>query len=122
MSDANALTAKLLIEIPARFPNIRVWCNNRVDAMLPGFNGRMRRVQAGIDGQADISGIVGPSGKRLELEVKCGKDRQSLEQIAFERMIRERGGVYVLVAYQRDNGGMTMDGVVKWTLEMLADL
>jgi hypothetical protein len=82
----------------------------------------MRRVQAGIDGQADISGIVGPSGKRLELEVKCGKDRQSLEQIAFERMIRERGGVYVLVAYQRDNGGMTMDGVVKWTLEMLADL
>jgi hypothetical protein len=93
---ANRLTAELLIEIPKRFPNIRVWRNNRVDAMVPGRGGKLRRVQAGIDGQADLSGIIGPHGVRLEIEIKAGKDRQSDEQIAFQEMIERRGGVYII--------------------------
>ena len=91
---ANELTAALLIEIPKRFPNIRVWRNNRVDAMAVGRNGKLRRIKAGLDGQADISGIIGPTGRRLEIEVKVGKDSQSQDQQAFDAMITGHGGLY----------------------------
>lgn len=102
---ANELTSKLLIEIPKRFPSVRVWRNNRVDAMVAGRGGKMRRVSAGIDGQADISGIMGPSGRRLEIEVKVGRDQMRHSQAAFELMIQSHGGVYLVA---RD----TPDGVL----------
>jgi hypothetical protein len=93
---ANIITARLLIEIPAQFPGIRVWRNNRVDVMAAGSGGRMRRVQAGVDGQADITGIIKPSGKRLEIEVKAGKDRQSAAQVSYDAMIQDHGGIYLV--------------------------
>ena len=93
---ANVLTSELLVEIPRRFPNIRVWRSNRIDALLTGAGGRLRRVKAGIDGQADISGIVGPTGRRCEIEVKAGKDRLSLDQYAFQHMIESHGGLYLI--------------------------
>lgn len=96
MTEANSITAQLLIEIPKRFPNVRVWRNNRVDAMVTGRGGKLRRVQAGINGQADISGIIGPMGRRLEIEVKSKNDRQSREQMGFELMIQSHGGLYLL--------------------------
>ncbi len=100
MSLANDITARLLIEIPKRFPGARVWRNNRVDAMVPGRGGKLRRVMAGIDGQADITGIfpVPPDGDgcRLEVEVKAEKDRQSDKQKAFEKMITDAGGIYII--------------------------
>ncbi len=101
MSEANDITAQLLIEIPKRFPGARVWRNNRVDVMVPGRGGKPRRVQAGIDGQADITGIFpryhrGVTGLRCEIEVKAGRDKQSPEQFAFQRMITEAGGIYIV--------------------------
>jgi hypothetical protein len=96
MASANPLTAALLIEIPKRFPETRVWRNNRIDVMATGRGGNMRRVQAGIDGQGDLSGIIGPTGTRLEIEVKAGNDRQSDKQRAFQAMIERAGGVYLI--------------------------
>lgn len=93
---ANLMTAALLVEIPKRFPHIRVWRNNRVDAMVPGRGGKLRRVQAGINGQADLSGIIGPLGTRVEIEIKSPTDRMSPEQTAFKLMIQSRGGVYLI--------------------------
>lgn len=93
---ANKLTADLLIAIPREFPQCRVWRNNRVDALVPGAGGRIRRVQAGIDGQADLSGVMAPSGRRVEIEVKAGRDRQSDAQKAFQKMITEFGGIYIV--------------------------
>lgn len=94
---ANQITAGLLIEIPRRFPDrIRVWRNNRVDAMLPGRDGKLRRVSAGIDGQGDITGLVKPSGRRIEVEVKAGKDRMRPSQTAFKFMIEDFGGLYLI--------------------------
>lgn len=95
---ANKLTAELLIEIPKRFSYVRLWRNNRVDAMVPGRGGKPRRVQAGIDGQADLSGIarILAQGIRVEIEVKAGKDQQSAEQKAFQRMIESHGGIYIV--------------------------
>jgi hypothetical protein len=92
---ANQITADLLIEIPRRFPNITVWRSNRVDAMAVGRGGKMRRVSAGIDGQGDITGI-GPQGRRLEIEVKSGRDKMRLSQHAFRAMILGAGGVYIV--------------------------
>lgn len=96
MTPANKLTAELLIEIPKQVLNIRIWRNNRVDATLPGRNGILRRVQAGINGQGDISGIAGPTGVRVEIEVKAGKDRMSDIQKAFAEMILSHGGIYIV--------------------------
>jgi predicted RecB family endonuclease len=101
MGGANPLTAELLVRIPERFPQARVWRNNRIKAMAVGRGGRPRMVDAGVNGQADISGIAGPLGRRLEIEVKAGKDVLSQDQIRFGNMIRERGGVY-LVAREVD--------------------
>lgn len=111
---ANEITAALLIEIPKRFTGARVWRNNRVDAMVPGRGGKPRRVQAGINGQADITGIfptVRPVsydevigicppkknyiGLRLEIEVKAGNDVMSYQQKAFRLMIEGAGGIYI---------------------------
>lgn len=93
---ANLMTAALLVEIPKRFPHIRVWRNNRVDAMVPGRGGKMRRVQAGINGQADLSGIIGPLGTRVEIEIKSPTDRMSPEQLGFQKMISDHGGLYLI--------------------------
>jgi len=94
MSDANEMTAALLVEIPKRYPGVRIWRNNRIDAMALGAGGRLRRVKAGVDGQADLSGI-GPGGVRIEIEVKAGRDKMSKSQIAFQAMILNHGGIYI---------------------------
>lgn len=103
MSEANNLTAALLIEIPKRVHGVRIWRNNRVSAMALGKNGKMRKVDAGINGQADISGIASipftakdSLGLRLEIEVKTGRDRQGDAQINFQEMILKHGGIYLI--------------------------
>jgi hypothetical protein len=99
---ANELTAELLIQIPKRFPQARVWRNNRVDAWVQNKEGPRRRIKAGIDGQGDITGIfpvqVGTilAGWRLEIEVKIGKDCQSVQQKAFQQAMEKAGGIYIV--------------------------
>ena len=51
------------------------------------------------NGAADISGIVGPEGWRLEVEIKADDGDQSDEQKRWQRMIEAFGGIYVLVEY-----------------------
>lgn len=55
----------------------------------------MRRVSAGIDGQGDICGLIGPGGRMLQVEIKAGKDRMRPSQYAFAAMIRRHGGLYI---------------------------
>jgi hypothetical protein len=95
MSEANELTKELLVQIPEQFPQIRCWRNNRVKARVKGAGGRIRFMDAGVDGQADISGIMGPYGRRLEIEVKAGDDRLSQDQKDFRDMILRHGGIYI---------------------------
>lgn len=95
-AETNLLTKNLLAEIPKRWPRrVRVWRNNRVKTMAAGENGRLRMIDAGIDGQGDISGLAGPRGRRLEIEVKTGKDRLSEDQKRFRSMILSLGGIYI---------------------------
>ena len=93
---ANKITADLLEKISQRFfPRVIVWRNNRVKAKVTGAGGRPRFLDAGIDGQADISGIAGPHGRRVEIEVKAGRDELSANQKAFRTMILDHGGIYI---------------------------
>lgn len=114
MSEANDITSKLLIEIPKRYRNVRVWRQNtgggigmstvkqavsllqrnRVsDAITLLLS---RPMKWGIAGCGDISGVIGPSGRRLEIEIKTPNDRQSKEQQAFELLMQSHGAVYLL--------------------------
>jgi hypothetical protein len=49
----------------------------------------------GVCGSADISGLF--MGKSYEIEVKIGKDRQSIHQKAYQDNIERNKGVYMIV-------------------------
>lgn len=85
------LVAAILLEFGAR-SDLRLWRANVLVAQ--DRNGRV--VRAGIKGQADISGIMRPSGRRIEIECKSPTGRQSKEQIQWQRMIEWAGGLYIL--------------------------
>ena len=111
---ANQITADLLLAIPKRFGD-RIWLyrNNRLVADAIGKGGKTRKVSAGIDGQADLSGTLSVemrtrSGEprivciRCEVEVKADcangrRDELSVKQHAFRAKILKAGGVYITV-------------------------
>lgn len=98
---ANKMTALLEDLLPKKFP-IWVWRNNRLNAPVIGRGGKIRRVNAGIDGQGDITGILTVEhagrffGVRIEIEVKAGTDRQSAKQKSFEHRLKKMGGCYII--------------------------
>lgn len=55
-----------------------------------------RLVRYGIPGMADISGILAPSGRRIEIECKAANGRQTEQQKRWQQMIEKHGGLYVL--------------------------
>lgn len=86
------LVTQIMVEL-SKNPNVRVWANNTgVAESLDSY----RVVRYGLVGSADITGIIGPNGTRLEIEVKTGKGKQTLNQKNFEQMIKKLGGVYIV--------------------------
>lgn len=49
-----------------------------------------------LKGVSDIIGFHKRSGQWISVEVKTGKDKQSLDQIAFGREVRRSGGVHII--------------------------
>lgn len=114
MTTTNQLTFTLLSEAPRRMPNLRLWRNNTGGGVgmatvkqavaaihLGDHRGAVyllssRPVKFGLEGSADLSGIMGPSGRRVEIEVKAGRDKQSMEQQGFQGMITALGGIYLV--------------------------
>lgn len=78
-------------------PRVLVWRSNSGAAMLPGKGGKPQPVRFGVRGQADITGLVRASGRRLEIEVKRPGGKQTPEQADFERLVADAGGLYLLV-------------------------
>lgn len=83
-------------------PQLRIW---RVNTGVGWFaNGQPARktdpgaypVEFGVKGQADISGLLLPTGRRLEIETKTQRGRQSEHQKRWQAMIERMGGLYVL--------------------------
>jgi hypothetical protein len=71
-------------------PSLRIWRQNTGGAKINGYF-----VKFGTPGQGDISGILA-GGRRLEIECKTERGRQSEEQVSFQLMIERFGGLYVL--------------------------
>lgn len=69
-------------------------------------------------GAADISGIVGPEGWRLEIETKASKTISRETQEAWEKMILKHGGVYVRVRY---NENQTMEENISRTIKEIEE-
>lgn len=91
----------LILSTWGAHPQLRIW---RANTGVGWFaNGQPARktdpgayaVKFGTNGQGDISGLVLPSGRRLEIETKA-KTKQSKEQKSFQKMIEAFGGLYVL--------------------------
>jgi hypothetical protein len=74
-------------------PDLRLWRSSTGKGI--SMDGR-RVLSFGVTGQADLSGIVAGSGRRLEVEIKSATGRQSPEQVAFQAMIQRFGGIYVV--------------------------
>lgn len=86
-----ALVAAILHEFGSR-PDVRLWRANVLVARTQ--TGQV--VRAGIKGQADISGILSPSGKRIEVEVKTGAGVPSEAQRNWCDMIAKFGGIAIV--------------------------
>lgn len=77
--------------------DMRIWRQNTGAALTK--NGMVR---FGVPGQADITGLLIPSGRRLEIEVKDAKGRQRESQKLFQKMIEKSGGIYILARSVED--------------------
>lgn len=92
-SDAHSrLVNEILIEISK---NPRVRAGKAIVGVFRDLHSE-RIIKVGTPGMADINGIVGPNGLRLEIEVKTGSAGQNKDQKNYQRMIETRGGLYVL--------------------------
>ncbi len=105
MDERRRSEQRILAEILRHFgskPWCRLWRQNTGRAVpLWAITKRPRpnplpMIAFGIPGCADLSGLLVPSGRRLEIEVKTETGTQSEQQRRYEAMIRKFGGVYVL--------------------------
>lgn len=90
MTESDLLAAILL-----RFgslPTLRLFRMN----VLVARTSTGRVVKAGIKGQADIFGILAPSGRHISIETKAPHGRQSPEQKRWQAMVERMGGIYCL--------------------------
>jgi hypothetical protein len=85
------LVASILLTFGARH-DLKLWRAN----VLVAKDKTGRVLRAGVTGQADISGILAPSGRRVEVEVKTATGRQSPDQKRWQTMIEAHGGIYIL--------------------------
>lgn len=77
--------------------DLRAWRSNAGAAI-----GQRGLIRFGLQGQADISGLMLPEGRRIEIEVKTDRGRQSEQQRKFQRMIEKHGGLYVVARSVED--------------------
>jgi hypothetical protein len=89
MSESSLLYA--VLNAWGAHPRLRLWRQNTGAATL---NGRL--VRFGTPGAADVQGIIRPTGRFLAIETKAPGKKQSEEQVKWQRMVEEHGGLYVL--------------------------
>lgn len=87
---------EILAEFGARH-DMKIWRQNTGAAL-----GKSGLIRFGVPGQADITGLLIPSGRRIEIEVKDAKGRQRQSQKKFQAMIENAGGIYILARSVED--------------------
>jgi hypothetical protein len=79
-----------------RFIQGRTFMNETVGRTMQEKGKYIPRSKA-AKGSGDVTCILPPLGRRMDLEVKIGRDRQSDDQKKFQREIEAMGGIYILV-------------------------
>jgi hypothetical protein len=80
---------------------------------------RFRRGHTSAIGHADISIVLKPNGRHLEVEVKTGKDKPTDSQILRKERIEAAGGLYIFADSLADlleelkNRNINIDGIGK---------
>lgn len=109
---ANDLTKAILAFFEIK--HIKAWRQASEGRFLPGTTttnvigqritqkGKFIPRAGGAVGSADITCTIPPLGRRLEIEVKYGKDRQSDAQKKFQQEIEEMGAIYIIVKTWED--------------------
>ena len=93
------LSNDIRLELSKPYYGIRLWkggCFKGAifDSKIPGGKGRY--VSAGEEGVSDLVGIWGPWGVGVYIEVKAGLDAMRTNQIHFQDMTTDRGGIHVV--------------------------
>ena len=91
------IQAEVLRVLGAR-PDLRLWRAN-TGAAIDAHTGRL--IHFGVRGQADLSGILA-GGRRLEVEIKSARGRQTPDQLFFGAMIARFGGLYIVAHSLQD--------------------
>jgi hypothetical protein len=79
----------------------KFWRSN-TGAFQGETNGKRRFVRFGKVGSADITGILGPLGRRIEIECKRPGGVQTPDQKIFQNEIEKLGGIYILATSTQD--------------------
>ena len=108
------IVKNIILKIGEVYPTqIRAWRNNTGAAK--NENGRF--VRYGLVGSADISGLMAPNGRRLEIEVKTPKGYATVKQKAFGAMINDMGGLWILArSFEDVQKELDEKGVELWNL------
>lgn len=92
-----AAIQKAILEMAELMPGIKVWRQNTGAARYVDKRGKPRFVRFGMPGSADLTGLVLPSGRRIEIEVKAPGGKLTQAQEAFGLGIEKAGGIYWVV-------------------------
>lgn len=87
-----AILQRLIIAHVNALPNAKVWRANTGMARVASG----KRIRFGVKGQADVTGIIGPTGRRTEIEVKSLGEKQTPDQKKWQMMVEKFGGLYIL--------------------------
>lgn len=104
--EERAIQARILDEF-GRYRWMRLWRQNTgtaisIDSIDPWKRGIpfrahfLRFIKFGLPGSADLSGVLAPDGRRLEIECKSPDERQKKKQQAYQRVIEQLGGIYIV--------------------------
>ena len=111
-NSANELTKAILAYFELK--GIKAWRQASEGRYLMGrsyhdLNGRVRQEKGmyiprfkGGKGAGDITATIPPYGRRLEIEIKWGKDRLSEAQKEFKEEIESMGAVYMVTKTWED--------------------
>jgi hypothetical protein len=92
-----AMLQKIVLAHVNQIPGVEVWRMNTGGAYVRGA-----WVSFGREGQADLAGLMAPSGRRLEIELKTKTGRQRDAQRTYQEMIERHGGLYILARTLRE--------------------
>lgn len=107
-NDEAHLQAAILIAWGSH-PRLRIARVNTGAAML---NGRL--VKFGVPGTGDLVGLIAPTGRMLQIEVKTAKGKQREAQTRMQRIVTQFGGLYVVARSVQDvDAALAAEGITR---------